>query len=163
MHTLGTSASSDWSMLAHKGRAPCPHPSSKSPIGVAEALVVAAAWLSFFFCWHLLSRWAILQHLKWTHPFGDEENFNLEKKSLKKGLPPPFFFFGPGWASTRKNCLLSKMTSEIYYDICPPGHAGKALKTINQLVLLSFNKSPSRGACPWPADISITHLPPYAC
>lgn len=60
-----------------------------------------------------------------------------------------------------KKCLLSKVTNEIYMISVPQVMLGKALKAINQLVLLSSNKSPSSGVYPWPADISITHLPPY--
>ena len=75
----------------------------------------------------------------------------------------PYLFFILDGFPTMKNCLLSKVTNEIYYGICPQVMLGKTLKAINQLVPLSSNKSPSSGVCPWPVDISITHLPPYAC
>lgn len=54
------------------------------------------------------------------------------------------------------------MTNEIYYEICSWVMQRKAWKAINQS-FLSDDKSPPSGACPWPADISLTHLPPYLC
>lgn len=47
-----------------------------------------------------------------------------------------------------KKCLLSKVTNEIYMISVPQVMLGKALKAINQLVLLSSNKSPSSGVYP---------------